>query len=245
MSRKCAVGFVERRRVAETQRLRHVDLHVIDEISVPDGLEQAVGEAEREDILRRLLAEKVVDAKDLLFVEHLVQLRVQRHRARQVGAERLLHDDRASARRGSPRRASARPTGPRSAERSGSAGDGSRRRTSFRPSRRRPSARRRRPSTARSPGLRERGPVRVVDLSRRELVDAPRATLRKPSASRSSSETPMIRQPGMNPALERWNSPGSSLRSRDRPWRRRARRLGEISDLPLEEPSSCITPCAG
>jgi hypothetical protein len=32
---------------------------------------------------------------------------------------------------------------------------------------------------------------------------APRATLRKPSASRSSSDTPMIRQPGMNPALVR------------------------------------------
>src|SRR5215218_5823643 len=31
----------------------------------------------------------------------------------------------------------------------------------------------------------------------------------------SSSETPMIRRPGMNPALARWKSPGSSLR-RDR-----------------------------
>src|SRR5262249_14963240 len=36
-----------------------------------------------------------------------------------------------------------------------------------------------------------------------------------PSGSRSSRETPMIRQPGMKPAAERWKSPGSSLR-RDR-----------------------------
>ena len=66
---------------------------MIDEVAVPDRLEQAVGEAEGEDVLRRLLAEEVVDAEDLVFGEHLVQLGVQRDRAFQVGAERLLHDD--------------------------------------------------------------------------------------------------------------------------------------------------------
>ncbi len=85
--------FVEGRALDETERLRHVDLHVIDEVAVPDGLEQAVREAEREDVLRRLLAEEVVDAEDLVFAENLVQPRVQLHRARKVGAERLLHDD--------------------------------------------------------------------------------------------------------------------------------------------------------
>jgi hypothetical protein len=34
---------------------------VIDEVAVPDRLEQAVGEAEGENVLRRLLAEEVVD----------------------------------------------------------------------------------------------------------------------------------------------------------------------------------------
>src|SRR5580692_1993456 len=41
---------------------------------------------------------------------------------------------------------------------------------------------------------------------------APRATLRKPSASRSSRETPTIRQSGMKPELARWNRPGMSFR---------------------------------
>src|ERR1700722_2827612 len=86
-------GFIERRALAEPQRLRHVNLHVVDEIAVPDGLKESVGEAEREDVLRRLLAEEVVDAKYLSFVEYLVQFGVQRYRARKVSAERLFHDD--------------------------------------------------------------------------------------------------------------------------------------------------------
>ena len=66
---------------------------MIDEIAVPDGLEQSVGKAERQDVLRRLLAEKMIDAKDLVLAEHLVQPRVERDRAREIGAERLFHDD--------------------------------------------------------------------------------------------------------------------------------------------------------
>ena len=89
----CAGGLVERRAFAEAQRFRHVDLHVIDEVAVPDRLEQTIGEAERQDVLRRLLAEKMIDAEDLLFVEHLVQLGIELDRAREIGAERLLHDD--------------------------------------------------------------------------------------------------------------------------------------------------------
>ena len=85
--------LVEAGALAEPQRLRHVDLHVIDEIAVPDRLEQAVGEAEREDVLRRLLAEEMVDAENLVLGEHLVQLGVQRLGALEIGAERLFHDD--------------------------------------------------------------------------------------------------------------------------------------------------------
>jgi hypothetical protein len=54
---------------------------VVDEVAVPDRLEQAVGEAEGQDVERRLLAEEVVDAEDLLLVEDLVDLGVQRLRA--------------------------------------------------------------------------------------------------------------------------------------------------------------------
>ena len=85
--------LIERDPIADIERLGHVDLHVIDEIAVPDRLEQAVGETEREDVLRRLLAEEMIDAEDLVFGEHLVQRLVERHRAFEIGAERFFHDD--------------------------------------------------------------------------------------------------------------------------------------------------------
>jgi len=91
-----AVGaglLVEGAALAQAQRLGHVDLHVVDEVAVPDRLEQAVGEAKGQDVLGRLLAQEMVDAEDALFVEDLVQFLVQRHRAGQVGAEGLFHDD--------------------------------------------------------------------------------------------------------------------------------------------------------
>ena len=71
---------------------------------------------------------------------------------------------------------------------------------------------RRRPTAAHSRGSRQRRPNSRRSPSRLDASSASRAILRNPSASISSSETPMIRQPGMNPALHRWNSPGSSLR---------------------------------
>jgi hypothetical protein len=88
-----AGGFVEARTFAETECFGNIDLHVIDEVAIPDGLEEAVREAEREDVLRRLFAEEVIDAKDLLFVEDFVQFGVELHGARKVGAEGLFHDD--------------------------------------------------------------------------------------------------------------------------------------------------------
>ena len=53
----------------DAHRLRRGDLHVIDAVAVPDRLEQPVGEAERHDVLHRLLAEIVVDAEDLVLVQ--------------------------------------------------------------------------------------------------------------------------------------------------------------------------------
>src|SRR5271165_1262358 len=78
---------------AETQLLRHIDLNVVDEIAVPNRFEQPIGKTERENVLRRFLAEKVVDAENPVFVEYLVQSGIQRDRALQVGAEGLFHDD--------------------------------------------------------------------------------------------------------------------------------------------------------
>ena len=72
--------LVEGDAVADIERLGHVDLHVVDEIAVPDRLKETIGEAEGEDVLRRLLAEEMVDAEDLILGEDRVQLAVQRHR---------------------------------------------------------------------------------------------------------------------------------------------------------------------
>ena len=55
--------LVESDPVADVEGLRHVDLHMIDEIAVPDRLEQAIGEPKGEDVLRRLLAQEMVDAE--------------------------------------------------------------------------------------------------------------------------------------------------------------------------------------
>ena len=45
------------------------DLHVVDVLAVPERLEEAVREAEDEEVLDRLLAEVVIDAEDLRLGE--------------------------------------------------------------------------------------------------------------------------------------------------------------------------------
>ena len=85
--------LVERGAGPDLEGFGNVDLDVGDVLPVPDGLEQAVREAKRKDVLGRLLAEEVVDAEDLPLVEHLLHHSVERLGALEVGAERLLHDD--------------------------------------------------------------------------------------------------------------------------------------------------------
>ena len=71
----------------------HVDLDVVDVVTVPDRLEQSVGETQGEDVLDRLFAEEVVDPEYLFLVEDLVDLAVENLCGLEVGAEGLLHDD--------------------------------------------------------------------------------------------------------------------------------------------------------
>ena len=106
----------------DADRLGDGDLHVLDVVRVPQRLEQRVGEADRHQVLHRLLPEVVVDPVDLVLVEVLGELRVQRPRRGEVVAERLLHHDpalrRGDARLRQPRRrwcrrAAAPPTGRR------------------------------------------------------------------------------------------------------------------------------------
>ena len=46
------------------------DLHVVDAVAVPHRLEHPVGEAQRHDVLHRLLAEEMIDAVDLMLLAH-------------------------------------------------------------------------------------------------------------------------------------------------------------------------------
>ena len=61
----------------DADRLGDGDLHVVDELPVPDRLEDAVGEPQRQHVLDGLLAEVVVDAEDLVLVEVLLEPSVQ------------------------------------------------------------------------------------------------------------------------------------------------------------------------
>ena len=57
---------VEAGPAADADVLGHGDLHRVDEVAVPHRLEQLVGEAQRQEVLDRLLAQVVVDAEDVL-----------------------------------------------------------------------------------------------------------------------------------------------------------------------------------
>ncbi len=87
-----ADAVVERAAVLDADRLGDGDLHVIDVVAVPDRLEDAVGEAEDQDVLDGLLAQVVVDAVDLLLGQHLMQQAVEFPRRSQIGAEGFLDD---------------------------------------------------------------------------------------------------------------------------------------------------------
>jgi hypothetical protein len=85
--------LVERTAALEAELLGDVDLHRGHVLTVPDRLEDTVGETQGEDVLHGLLAEKVIDPEDRVLAEGLVQRGVQRFRRLEVGAEGLLQDD--------------------------------------------------------------------------------------------------------------------------------------------------------
>ena len=82
---------------ADVDFLGHGDLHVVDVVAVPDRLEDRVGKPQHEQVLHRFLAEVMIDAVDLLLVEHGVDDLVQLSGAGQIGAERLFDDHAARA----------------------------------------------------------------------------------------------------------------------------------------------------
>jgi hypothetical protein len=78
--------------VADLLGLGDGDLHVVDRVAVPQGLEQHVGEAQGGQILDRLLAQIVVDAEDLALVDHGGDGGVGDLGALQVATQRLFQD---------------------------------------------------------------------------------------------------------------------------------------------------------
>ena len=89
----CAGRLVERAAVLDTDRLGHRDLDMVDVAAVPDRLEDAIAEAEDQEIADRLLAEVVIDPVDLRLAEDLAELAVEPDRRIEVVAERLFDDD--------------------------------------------------------------------------------------------------------------------------------------------------------
>src|SRR5713226_10375095 len=84
--------FVESAAALHADRLSRRNLYLPDVAPIPDRLEHSVGEAERQYVLNRLLAQVVIDAVDVVFVEDLVDLPVEIASARKVVAEWLLDD---------------------------------------------------------------------------------------------------------------------------------------------------------
>ena len=73
--------------------LGHSNLHAFDEVSVPQRLENLVGEPHCQDVLDGFLAQVVVDAKDLVFVEHVYKFVVQFACRVEAATERFFDDD--------------------------------------------------------------------------------------------------------------------------------------------------------
>ncbi len=90
--------LVEAGPTLDPHRLRDGDLHVVDELAVPDRLEDAVGEPQRGHVLHGLLAEVVIDPEDFLLGEPALEDLVQLLRRGEVVPERLLHDQACPAR---------------------------------------------------------------------------------------------------------------------------------------------------
>ena len=66
---------------------------MVDEIPVPNGLEQSIGKPKCQDVLCGLLAEEVIDPENLVFAEEAMQFGIEGYCTFQIGAEGLLHDD--------------------------------------------------------------------------------------------------------------------------------------------------------
>ncbi len=93
MSRSAPASVVVAAALFDADGFGDGDLDVVDVAAVPDGLEDSVGEAKRQDVLDGFFAEVVIDAVDLAFGGNFEKLLVEGFGGIEIVAERLFDDD--------------------------------------------------------------------------------------------------------------------------------------------------------
>ena len=69
------------------------DLHVVHVIAIPQRLDNVVGKTEHHQVLNGFFSQVMIDAVNLIFREHLLEVLVELFRRFQVMAERFLDND--------------------------------------------------------------------------------------------------------------------------------------------------------
>src|SRR5277367_6211233 len=90
---KRAGGFIKPATPLNTKRFRCGDLDAVNIVAVPQRLENAIAETKNQQILDSVLAEIVIDAVDLLFLEDTQNGLVEFLGCGQIAAEGLLNND--------------------------------------------------------------------------------------------------------------------------------------------------------
>src|SRR5579864_125850 len=73
--------------------LRHVDLHALDIVAVPECFRERIRESKDQHVVHRPLAEEVIDAENTGFIEDGEKNLVQLHGRSQIVSEGLFDDD--------------------------------------------------------------------------------------------------------------------------------------------------------
>ena len=77
--------------IQNVELLSHRDLNAFHVEVVPDRLQKGVGEAKEDHILYRVLAQVVIDTKDIFFGKYFVNRFIERYGRSQVVAKRLFN----------------------------------------------------------------------------------------------------------------------------------------------------------
>src|SRR5688572_4236409 len=85
--------FIKRPSALHTELFSHGDLHTANVGAVPNGFKKRISKARIQNVLNGLLAEKVIDAKNVPLAEVLMESPIQRSRRFQVAAKWFFHHD--------------------------------------------------------------------------------------------------------------------------------------------------------